>query len=139
MMKSQPVQEKLIYTARVLHDSYPDVSIDDINYLLSSFLARAECVRKYEPSCKVKAATVLVRTTKTKAAKNLPHDYGLAEMCEDKFDIIEVEGGHNCFYENPLGLGLPDIGSAIFTGFVAYADDLVIYIHDASVFCWTIS
>ncbi|CAG7719083.1 unnamed protein product, partial [Allacma fusca] len=109
LMKRQLLQDKLSYTARVLHESFPDISPEDINFLLSSFISRAECGKKYEPSGKIKAKTVLVKATKTKETRNLPQDYGLRDMCEEELNIIEVEGNHYCFYEKPLELCLPDI------------------------------
>ncbi|CAG7727464.1 unnamed protein product [Allacma fusca] len=109
LKKRQPVQDKLDYTARVLHESFPDTNLEDINFLLSSFLARAECGKKYEPSVKIKAKTVLLKATKTKESRNLPPDYGLRDVCEEELNIIEVEGNHYCFYEKPLELCLPDI------------------------------
>ncbi|CAG7821124.1 unnamed protein product [Allacma fusca] len=109
LAKRQPLQDKLNYTARVLHESFPDINLEDINFLLSSFLARAECGKKYEPSRKIKAKTVLVKATKTKESKNVPEDYGLRDVCEQELNIIEVEGNHYCFYEKPLELCLPDI------------------------------
>ncbi|CAG7821688.1 unnamed protein product [Allacma fusca] len=109
LTKRQPVQDKLNYAAKVLHESFPNTVLESINVLLSLFLARAECGKKYEPSGKVKAKTVLVKAVMTKASKHLPPDYGLADICEEQLDIIEVNGNHYCFYEKPLMLRLPDI------------------------------
>ncbi|CAG7832551.1 unnamed protein product [Allacma fusca] len=57
LTKRQPLQDKLTYTARVMHESFPHINLEDINFLLSSFLARAKCGKKYEPSGKIKAKT----------------------------------------------------------------------------------
>ncbi|CAG7734216.1 unnamed protein product, partial [Allacma fusca] len=109
LTKRQPLKDKLDYTARMLHESFPNINLEDINLLLSSFLARAECGKKYEPSGKIKARTILVKATKTKESRNLPQDYGLREICEEELTIIEVEGNHYCFYEKPVELYLPNI------------------------------
>ncbi|CAG7818389.1 unnamed protein product [Allacma fusca] len=109
LAKSQPFEDKRNYTAKVLHESFPNICLEEIKVLISSFYARAECGKKYEPSSKVKAKTVLIKATANKLSWNLPQDYGLTDICEEQLDIIEVEGNHYCFYENPLKLCLPDI------------------------------
>ncbi|CAG7726006.1 unnamed protein product, partial [Allacma fusca] len=109
MSKCPSQKEKLNYAVTVVHESSPHVSIDDIYVVISGYLRRIESAIIYEPSSKVKSKAVLVKCTKSSISEDIAWDYGLSEICEEAVDIIEVDGSHNCFFENPLETGLPKI------------------------------
>ncbi|CAG7680322.1 unnamed protein product [Allacma fusca] len=95
--------------ANVLIQENPDLSQEDITAFMMSYKARLECYANYAVAGKVRSKMVLLKARQSGMAKATAFDYGLNEICETPVEIIEIEGGHYCFYEKPLELGIPTI------------------------------
>jgi fatty acid synthase len=105
----QTAEEKILLAGKLMQEAYPDFTPEELSELIASCVARAECFQAYKPADKVKAKSVLLKATMTDSSKNADHDYGLSDVCENPVEVIEVQGNHNCFYENAMELGIPAI------------------------------
>ncbi|CAG7837445.1 unnamed protein product [Allacma fusca] len=101
--------DKLLFTAKKLAEVYVNFEIQEIMCMAISFAGRLKIGYSYEPTNKVRSRTVLIKTLRGGFDKSLGNDYGLPEYCSNKVEVIEVDGHHHCFHENPLELGIPSM------------------------------
>ncbi|CAG7823473.1 unnamed protein product [Allacma fusca] len=107
------LEGKWKFMANVLIEENPDCPKEEIALFMKSYMARVKCYQNYTASEKIQSKTVLLKARQSGLAKATPFDYGLHEICTTPVEVIEIEGGHYCFYEKPLELGIPTIINTI--------------------------
>lgn len=100
MIALATLEDRVKYTASLLHPIISHVAESDVADAARSFYFKLLAVDKYHPTGKYSGKATLVKALGNRSAQFLGEDYSLKEVCAE-VDIHSVEGNHRSFIDFP--------------------------------------